>query len=285
MESHPSGRSLGAGIAAQIPSHLPPKGGKGPSMWPPQAEGWHNPEREEQLGIPGGIAQQTSHIQGDKEQTTSSSCPVPNLAGFGVYPRTNSCCFFFLSPCRKLLKSTLVLMPLFGVHYIVFMAMPYTDVSGILWQVQMHYEMLFNSFQVLELRENRGNLSGEGNVGARQQGWVCSTQEFIHEGIRKYFCLKFVFCLQNATRKGAVCPEKNFFSQCMPRSHWPLIPQDALLAQGQLLVHPQGIFSVSLSCPTEQSHFPHTASFGCPQSQRTLGVLGRKEIPISLNSH
>ncbi|KAK2514024.1 Pth1r [Columba guinea] len=48
---------------------------------------------------------------------------------------------------RKLLKSTLVLMPLFGVHYIVFMAMPYTEVSGILWQIQMHYEMLFNSFQ------------------------------------------------------------------------------------------------------------------------------------------
>ncbi|NWX88692.1 PTH1R protein, partial [Nothoprocta pentlandii] len=48
---------------------------------------------------------------------------------------------------RKLLKSTLVLMPLFGVHYVVFMAMPYTDVSGVLWQIQMHYEMLFNSFQ------------------------------------------------------------------------------------------------------------------------------------------
>ncbi|XP_045434747.1 parathyroid hormone/parathyroid hormone-related peptide receptor isoform X2 [Pipistrellus kuhlii] len=48
---------------------------------------------------------------------------------------------------RKLLKSTLVLMPLFGVHYIVFMATPYTEVSGALWQVQMHYEMLFNSFQ------------------------------------------------------------------------------------------------------------------------------------------
>ncbi|KAF5921688.1 hypothetical protein HPG69_012859 [Diceros bicornis minor] len=47
-----------------------------------------------------------------------------------------------------LLKSTLVLMPLFGVHYIVFMATPYTEVSGTLWQVQMHYEMLFNSFQV-----------------------------------------------------------------------------------------------------------------------------------------
>ncbi|XP_061873037.1 parathyroid hormone/parathyroid hormone-related peptide receptor-like [Colius striatus] len=47
----------------------------------------------------------------------------------------------------KLLKSTLVLMPLFGVHYVVFMAMPYTDVSGVLWQNQMHYEMLFNSSQ------------------------------------------------------------------------------------------------------------------------------------------
>ncbi|XP_049602633.1 parathyroid hormone/parathyroid hormone-related peptide receptor [Syngnathus scovelli] len=48
---------------------------------------------------------------------------------------------------RKLLKSTLVLMPLFGVHYIIFNAMPYTEVSGIPWQIQMHYEMLFNSFQ------------------------------------------------------------------------------------------------------------------------------------------
>ncbi|XP_054851015.1 parathyroid hormone/parathyroid hormone-related peptide receptor-like [Eublepharis macularius] len=48
---------------------------------------------------------------------------------------------------RKLLKSTLVLMPLFGVHYVVFMAIPYTDVSSILWQIQMHYEMLFNSLQ------------------------------------------------------------------------------------------------------------------------------------------
>ncbi|KAF5892435.1 parathyroid hormone/parathyroid hormone-related peptide receptor-like, partial [Clarias magur] len=48
---------------------------------------------------------------------------------------------------RKLLKSTLVLMPLFGVHYIVFMAMPYTEVSGVPWQIQMHCEMLINSFQ------------------------------------------------------------------------------------------------------------------------------------------
>lgn len=50
--------------------------------------------------------------------------------------------------CRKLLKSTLVLMPLFGVHYMVFMALPYTEVTGLVWQVQMHYEMFFNSSQV-----------------------------------------------------------------------------------------------------------------------------------------
>ncbi|XP_028423216.1 parathyroid hormone 3 receptor isoform X2 [Perca flavescens] len=48
---------------------------------------------------------------------------------------------------RKLLKSTLVLMPLFGVHYMVFMALPYTEAMGLLWQVQMHYEMFFNSSQ------------------------------------------------------------------------------------------------------------------------------------------
>lgn len=66
-------------------------------------------------------------------------------------------------PHRKLLKSTLVLMPLFGVHYIVFTAMPYTEVSGTLWQVQMHYEMLFNSFQVWGLA---GRWLGVGGLGA-----------------------------------------------------------------------------------------------------------------------
>lgn len=63
---------------------------------------------------------------------------------------------------RKLLKSTLVLMPLFGVHYTVFMAMPYTEVSGTLWQIQMHYEMLFNSFQV---RGPRRPGKGQGRMG------------------------------------------------------------------------------------------------------------------------
>lgn len=133
---------------------------------------------------------ETSAIRGDKETTTSKSCPVTNLAGSvmsGRFVRALipgvSLCF----PCRKLLKSTLVLMPLFGVHYIVFMAMPYTDVSGILWQVQMHYEMLFNSFQVLELRETAGISTGRGGKcwvqGLWKQGWVCKAPGSVHEGI------------------------------------------------------------------------------------------------------
>lgn len=63
----------------------------------------------------------------------------------------------FVSHYRKLLKSTLVLMPLFGVHYIIFNAMPYTEVSGIPWLIQMHYEMLFNSFQVKQTNARNAN--------------------------------------------------------------------------------------------------------------------------------
>nr|XP_032831537.1 parathyroid hormone/parathyroid hormone-related peptide receptor isoform X2 [Petromyzon marinus] len=62
---------------------------------------------------------------------------------------------------RKLLKSTLVLMPLFGVHYIVFIAMPYTDSSRLLWHIQMHYEMFFNSFQ----------QTGQVDAGANSRVW------------------------------------------------------------------------------------------------------------------
>lgn len=56
------------------------------------------------------------------------------------------------------MKSTLVLMPLFGVHYIIFNAMPYTEVSGIPWLIQMHYEMLFNSFQVKKKKKRKTKL-------------------------------------------------------------------------------------------------------------------------------
>lgn len=86
-------------------------------------------------------------------QTSRSGCPFcqdacPHLQGGCRLPGRSPLTARSVSPLRKLLKSTLVLMPLFGVHYVVFMAMPYTEVSGVLWQIQMHYEMLFNSSQV-----------------------------------------------------------------------------------------------------------------------------------------
>lgn len=80
------------------------------------------------------------------------------VVGQGTWPNLHA------RVCRKLLRSTLVLVPLFGVHYTVFMALPYTEVSGTLWQIQMHYEMLFNSFQVCGLPRVMGSKRGGGEM-------------------------------------------------------------------------------------------------------------------------
>ncbi|BFZ02420.1 hypothetical protein BsWGS_05457 [Bradybaena similaris] len=47
---------------------------------------------------------------------------------------------------RKLAKSTLVLIPLFGVHYIVFAWLP-KDVNRLAELIQLYFEMFFNSVQ------------------------------------------------------------------------------------------------------------------------------------------
>uniref|UniRef100_A0A8C6SFD9 Uncharacterized protein n=1 Tax=Neogobius melanostomus TaxID=47308 RepID=A0A8C6SFD9_9GOBI len=48
---------------------------------------------------------------------------------------------------RKLSKSTLVLVLVFGVHYIVFVGMPHRT-EGSTWELRMYAELFFNSFQV-----------------------------------------------------------------------------------------------------------------------------------------
>ncbi|KAF6362040.1 parathyroid hormone 2 receptor [Rhinolophus ferrumequinum] len=47
---------------------------------------------------------------------------------------------------RKLAKSTLVLVLVFGVHYIVFVCLPHSF-AGLGWEIRMHCELFFNSFQ------------------------------------------------------------------------------------------------------------------------------------------
>ncbi|XP_058478464.1 parathyroid hormone 2 receptor a [Solea solea] len=47
---------------------------------------------------------------------------------------------------RKLAKSTLVLVLVFGIHYIIFVGMPHTF-EGPSWEVRMYCELFFNSFQ------------------------------------------------------------------------------------------------------------------------------------------
>ncbi|XP_077007907.1 parathyroid hormone 2 receptor [Tamandua tetradactyla] len=47
---------------------------------------------------------------------------------------------------RKLAKSTLILVLVFGVHYIVFVCLPHSF-TGLGWETRMHCELFFNSFQ------------------------------------------------------------------------------------------------------------------------------------------
>lgn len=56
-------------------------------------------------------------------------------------------CFSCARPDRKLAKSTLVLVLVFGIHYIVFVGMPHAS-KGLSWEVRMYCELFFNSFQV-----------------------------------------------------------------------------------------------------------------------------------------
>uniref|UniRef100_K1Q0Q9 Parathyroid hormone/parathyroid hormone-related peptide receptor n=1 Tax=Magallana gigas TaxID=29159 RepID=K1Q0Q9_MAGGI len=50
---------------------------------------------------------------------------------------------------RRLAKSTLVLIPLFGVHYVIFLGLPDKDVEPEAEVIKLYFEMFLNSFQGL----------------------------------------------------------------------------------------------------------------------------------------
>ena len=50
--------------------------------------------------------------------------------------------------CRRLAKSALVLIPLFGVPYMLFLGAQYHYISEEMELVKLYFEMTFNSFNV-----------------------------------------------------------------------------------------------------------------------------------------
>ncbi|XP_034042670.1 parathyroid hormone 2 receptor a [Thalassophryne amazonica] len=88
-------------------------------------------------------------------------CQVPILAAIGLnfvlfvnivrvlatkIRETNAGRYDTRKQYRKLAKSTLVLVLVFGIHYIVFVGMPHT-LKGPSWEARMYCELFFNSFQ------------------------------------------------------------------------------------------------------------------------------------------
>uniref|UniRef100_A0A8D0E561 Parathyroid hormone 2 receptor n=1 Tax=Salvator merianae TaxID=96440 RepID=A0A8D0E561_SALMN len=59
---------------------------------------------------------------------------------------TNTVGYDIKKQYRKLAKSTMILIFVFGVHYIVFVCLPHTF-TGLGWEIRMHCELFFNSFQ------------------------------------------------------------------------------------------------------------------------------------------
>uniref|UniRef100_A0A8C2N7W6 Parathyroid hormone 2 receptor n=1 Tax=Capra hircus TaxID=9925 RepID=A0A8C2N7W6_CAPHI len=66
---------------------------------------------------------------------------------------------------RKLAKSTLVLVLVFGVHYIVFVCLPHSF-AGLGWEIRMHCELFFNSFQVESVQSEVKKLWSRWNLSA-----------------------------------------------------------------------------------------------------------------------
>lgn len=77
-------------------------------------------------------------LRGHSQESLQKVCDAPALMA----------CSSCACADRKLAKSTLVLVLVFGIHYIVFVGMPHAS-NGLSWEVRMYCELFFNSFQVI----------------------------------------------------------------------------------------------------------------------------------------
>ncbi|XP_066301777.1 parathyroid hormone/parathyroid hormone-related peptide receptor-like [Branchiostoma lanceolatum] len=94
---------------------------------------------------PASIADQNGSVQQCCGLCLSRQPEEPTRSGRrGSYGRRRSS--IQLQMPMKLAKSTLVLIPLFGVHYIVFVGMP-DNVGGTAYEVRLYFDLFFNSFQ------------------------------------------------------------------------------------------------------------------------------------------
>ncbi|PNI67189.1 PTH2R isoform 3 [Pan troglodytes] len=71
---------------------------------------------------------------------------VMYTVGYSISFGSLAVAILIISYFRKLAKSTLVLVLVFGVHYIVFVCLPHSF-TGLGWEIRMHCELFFNSFQ------------------------------------------------------------------------------------------------------------------------------------------
>lgn len=60
---------------------------------------------------------------------------------------TKSCLFVLISLCRRLAKSTLLLIPLFGINFIIFAFIP----EHIKTELRLVFDLILGSFQVWSL--------------------------------------------------------------------------------------------------------------------------------------
>ncbi|KAL8585881.1 hypothetical protein ACOMHN_019296 [Nucella lapillus] len=120
---------------------------------------------------------------------------------------------------RRLGKSTLVLIPLFGVHYVVFLGVP-EHVHPVVELVKLYYEMFFNSFQGFIIAYLFCFMNGEVKAEIRKK-WI---RYKLHTNAKKFQKIYWHTSSSHLTRKQSRCQSRENTSSVDPRD----APRDEL---------------------------------------------------------